>query len=102
METDQHVFQHGKAAEKDILLENPGYTPLCSPVRWKPGNILALEDYLASGRQEAASNHIEGGGLAGTIGANQPQYHSRLNIQVKVSNGCQTAKALGQIADFNQ
>ena len=65
-------------------------------VRLQADQVLAMELDLARRGDIQPGDHVEDGGLAGAVGADQPHQLARLDADVKIGHGPQAAEELGQ------
>ena len=61
-----------------------------------PGDIAAANHRGAAGRRQESGHHLHGGGLARTIGAQEPQHLAGLHREADAVHGGEISKLLGQ------
>ena len=93
---DDEVLAHGQAAEQLVDLVALGQAELADVGDVHAGDVAALEDDLAGGRRDLAGQHLEEGGLAGAVGADDAAQLAVVDGEVDVAVGDQAAIALGQ------
>src|SRR5690606_5782301 len=62
----------------------------------------ALQPHRAGRRIQLAVDHVEGGGLAGAVGADQGKQLALVKIEADVVHGKVAAELLGKVSDFEQ
>ena len=67
-----HVLAHGQSEEQLELLERAGQAPASALRRRPVGRTLPGEEDVAFLRAQQAGQHPEEGGLAGTVGSDEP------------------------------
>src|SRR5690606_12213283 len=94
-----HVLQHREVGEDLRRLEDAGDTQLVDLVGLLAGQDGAVEDDGTAGRRQAADDHVEQGGLACTVRADDRMRLAFLDLQVDVSQGMQAPEALVNVGD---
>ena len=92
-----HVLQHGEVAEGLADLIGPADAHLAHLVRLGVVDELAVIVELALGHGQGAGEHVEQGGLAGAVGADEAQDLIFMEDDVHVVHCHQAAEALGYV-----
>ena len=90
--TNHDVFQNREIAERTHDLEGPSDAALTDFGSGKTGDVLTQESDCAFGGLICTGDHVECGGLAGTVGTDQTHGFSLGHIQVQVIHGSKTAE----------
>ena len=98
----QHVLQHGHAAEQLRDLEGAADAQ-GGEFTWRVtiGARAAQKDVAAGGCQ-MAGEHVDRGGLAGTVRADQADEFALLHGKVQAAHRDDAAEALGEVAGFDE
>ncbi|MNQ89711.1 hypothetical protein D3C85_1050260 [compost metagenome] len=92
---DQQVLDHAALTEERQVLKGAADAQAGKLGRLELRRVLALEqDLPLAGRQNAA-DEVEGGGLAGAIGADQAHDLARHHLQADCVHGLDAAETLG-------
>ena len=94
------VFKNGQLAELVGYLERSDDAAMEHLMGRKAGDVLAVQKNPPGSRCERASDHVEAGGLAGTIRPDQPGDSSGLDLETAVLNRDQPAKAPLKLFDL--
>ena len=65
-------------------------------------DVVTVENHTARVRPVNAGDEVEEGGLAGPVGADEPQYFPLFGIEGKIVDGLEAAETLGQIFYFKE
>ena len=93
---DGEVLAHGQPGEQLVDLIALGQAELADLGDADAGDVLALEHDRAGGRRHLAGQHLEEGGLAGAVRADDAAQFAAIDGEVDVAVGDQAAVALGQ------
>ena len=96
----ENVFQHGHAPEELDILEGAGEPQAGPAVGGQTQHIRASQPDFAGARGQQAVNQVEAGGLAGAVGADQPEDLARRHRKGDVSQGLNAAERFTQAVDF--
>ena len=99
-------FDHGAdvlldrhAAEDRGLLRQIAEAHAGALVHRLAGDVLAVEPDLAAVRGDQAGDHVEAGGLAGAVGAEQAGDLAALDVQGDVAHHLTLAEGAGDVLD---
>ncbi|MNI31721.1 hypothetical protein D3C73_856110 [compost metagenome] len=96
----RHVFQHGHARQQLHVLEGAADTQLGDLARRAVVDALAHERDLAARHRQHAADQVEGGALAGAVGANQAHDFTRADFERDVVDSDQPAEFLADGVHF--
>ena len=91
------VFPDRQIVEGPHHLVGPGQAPPGHLIGGQAGDLFAPENHLARGRGIDAVDHVEQGGFAGAVGADEPQDLALGQIEGDVRQGLEAAEALGRL-----
>ena len=92
---EAEVFGCGEAAEEGEAFGD--YADLAFDLDGVGGGIEAENLDAAGGRGEEAGEHLDGGGFAGAVGAEEAEELTGGDAEVDVLNGGEVAEAAGQV-----
>ena len=93
---DQQVVHHAGMFEHRQVLEGPTDADGGQAVCRHAGDVAAIEMHGAAAGLDDAADHVEGGRLAGPVGADQGIDFTAPNVKTDTGNGFDAAEALGQ------
>jgi hypothetical protein len=97
-----HVLQGGEFPEQTDVLEGAGNARGHHLVGLAGGQLGAVEDDLTFFGHVGAGEHVEEGGLARAVGADQTIHLPLADGQGDIRQGREAAKALGDVLRFEQ
>ena len=100
MEAGHNVFQHSGGFEQADVLESTGNALFHDLVWFLAADALTVENHIAAGDLIGTGDHVEYGGLTGTVGANQGADLVFLHFQVHAVNSRQAAELFGYVFQF--
>src|SRR5690606_22437581 len=96
---DDHIVLHREREERAHNLEGTADATLADNVGWEPVDALAgKRDRPCVGRKDAG-DHVEQGGLAGAVRADDGEDFAPLHVEADAIDRKQTAEALGRTVD---
>src|SRR5260221_11636054 len=95
-----HIVEERQLAERPWDLEGAGKPAAADPVRRPAADLLAVEHDRAGARLERAGDHVEGGALARSVRADQPQDLARPHLEGHLADRQESAEALGEAVDW--
>ncbi len=93
-DAQRHVVEHRKLAEEGVDLERAAEAPLDARGLRDPGDILAAEDDPAGGGRERSRQHVDEGGLARAVRADERMARTGLEPEIDVAGDRERAEAL--------
>ena len=99
---DQHVLNHAHGGEQTDILERSRDAGLDDVTGLLVLDLLAVEEDLAAVHMVHAGEHIEDGGLAGAVGADDADDLALVDVKFHVFHGHQAAEGLGNAFYFQQ
>ena len=96
------VVEDAHRAEEPDVLEGAGHAAFGEHVRFHAGGGFSVEGDLAFGRLIDAGDHVEDGGLARAVGADEADQLALADFQAHVADRRQAAEADGDIFEFQQ
>ncbi len=99
---DHHVLEHGQGAERLHHLEGAADAGMARPVGPQPGDVGAVEDDAAAVGREDAGDEVEGGGLAGSVRADERDDAALGHGEAHAIDRLQATEALGEPAHLEQ
>ena len=102
MRADRDVFQHAHVGHQLDVLEGPGDAEFCDFLRRRVVDVLAVHRDGAAGGGEHAGDQVEGGALAGAVGADQGDDLAGLDVEGNVVDGDHAAELLSRVVDLQQ
>ncbi len=95
MLADEDVLQGGHGREQAGVLIGARHAHVRDLVRPEAVDRGAVEDELALVDVEEATDAVEEGGLAGTVGTDHAGDRALLHLEIQLAHGDETAEALG-------
>src|SRR5262249_3259929 len=99
---DEHVLERRHVVEEADVLERAPDPQPGHPVRREPCRVVAVEDDLARGRRVHAGEHVEEGGPACALRADQARDSACRDREVDVVARDQAAELLAKLARLEQ
>ena len=99
---DLHVLANRHRAEHLDALERPTDTEASALVRAEARDVSAVEDHLTRRRRQHSTDHVEGRGLASTIGTDQPSDGACLDGEVNLRHCEVAAEPDGEAASLEK
>jgi hypothetical protein len=96
------VLQHRHLGKDDAALRHVGQAAVEHLIRPEPGDVLTVEAHPAAGRPEEAHDGLEGGRLAGAVGADHAHHLSRAHLDRHVVEDRHLAVARGDALGAQQ
>ena len=93
MKSDFDIVDHRQIIEKAYVLKGPRYAKGRLLIRSLACDVSTFEEYASAGRRQNPGQQIEDCGLAGTVGADQPDHFTGLDIDMIAGKGFDPAKA---------
>ena len=100
LQADTHVLQHRQVWKHGGNLERADDAAARDLGRLRVGDVLAVVENVAGGRDEKFRQQVEKRGLAGAIGADQGVNLAPLHLQVDVAHSDKALEFLGQAFGF--
>jgi len=97
-----HVVEHGEVGERAGDLEGAGQAEAADRVRLEPDEGVAVEPDLTVVGREKAGEQVERGGLAGAVGADEPEHLAPRHVEREIADRLEPAEALGDRGHFEQ
>jgi hypothetical protein len=97
--TGGDVFQHGQRRQDAHDLKGACDATGGNRVGRRSGNVIAVQPDRAGARLQRAGDHVQHGGLAGTVRADQSQHFVFRQIERNAVDGDQTAEPLADALD---
>src|SRR5690606_30935855 len=94
------VVRHAELAEDRGLLRQIADAAPCPPVHGQMGDILAVDHDVAAVGPHQTDVHVETGGLAGAVGAEEPDHLAAVALQRDILDHAAGLVGLGQMAGF--
>ncbi len=98
---DDNVVEHRERQRQARALEGPRHAAAVDVLRRLADDVLAVVGDGAAARLVQASQYIEEGCLAGTVGAQQPEDLALSDRHVQAVQRRQAAEPHGQVPDFD-
>ena len=102
MRADRDVLQHGHVGHQLDMLEGSGDAELCHFLRRRVVDVAAEHGDGAAGSGEHAGDQVEGGALAGAVGADQGDDLARPHVEGNIVDGDHPAELFSRIVDPKQ
>ncbi len=102
LENAEDVLLDGKGAENGGLLREIAKAEMRPFVNGKCGDVLPLEEDFTAFRLDKANGDVEGGGLAGAVGAKKADNFARLYVKGEAVKDWLAAVALDEIFSFKK
>ena len=100
MVSDADVVEHGQVGEEPDVLKSARNANLIDDMRLHAVDPVAFERHGTLRGQVDARHHVEDGGFARAVRADQPHQFALADGDFKIGNRAQAAKQLGEILDF--
>ena len=97
-----HVFNHGQRGKGLRNLKCAAHAQSPDGTRRQAGDGFAVEQYLAAVGLQLSAHHVEAGGLARAIGADQGQQFTRLKAERDVLHRFHAAKGFADVFHLQQ
>ena len=97
MQTHQNVTNHGHVIKQTDILEGTGNALMVDGLLTAAGQIFTIQEETAGSGFVHTGQHIEHGGLTGTVGSNQTIQLFFMDLQVQSLHGLQTAEGNTQV-----
>src|SRR5690606_11420833 len=97
-----HVLDHGQRGEGGGYLESSSHAHMRDLARRQADQLGALQAHRTRGGVQLAVDHIEGGGLACAVGADQREQLAFVKIKADIVYGDVATEFLGKVSDFEQ
>ncbi len=94
-----HVLEHGQLAEQADGLKGTRQAGMRHLVGLLIGDLLPVDKDLSASRGQQAGDDVDQGGLAGPIGADQPEDLTARQRKAHPVQGAQAGKVFGQVPD---
>ena len=102
MRADRDVLQHGHVGHQLDVLEGAGDAELDDLLRRRVVDLVAEHRDRAAGRRQHAGDQVEGGALAGAVGADQRHDLAGLDVEGDVVDGDHAAELFARLLDLQQ
>jgi len=102
VQADLDVIQNCHIIKQADVLERAGNARLADGFRGGTGNIVAIQHNVALGGLIHTGQHIEHGGFARAVGADQAIQMAFFDFKVQLRNGLQAAERNAKVTDFQQ
>lgn len=98
----QQVAEHRRMIEQFDVLKGPRNPQFGDAMRGKMGDLFAFEEHLPACGLVEARDHVEHGGFACAVRADQGEHLARFYREAQTIDGFDPTKCDGQVPDFQQ